>query len=92
MTSQQENERYFSYLTSALPTQTVCYAAFQCNRDQQGALLGNAVVCRGRACLPGIGDAVPLLPGGIVQLNEDAFLDRLQEEIEAIAHWHTMGW
>jgi actin-related protein len=46
--------------------------------------LGNVVVCGGGACLPGI--------GGAGQLNEDAFPDRLREEIEAIVHQHTLGW
>ncbi|KAL3789688.1 hypothetical protein HJC23_003889 [Cyclotella cryptica] len=92
MTSLQENERYFSYLTSAPPAQMVCDAAFRCDRDQQGSLLGNVVVCGGGACLPGIGSAAPLPAGGVAQLNEDAFPDRLREEIEAIVHRHTMGW
>ncbi|KAL7477795.1 hypothetical protein ACHAW6_003594 [Cyclotella cf. meneghiniana] len=90
--SLQDNERYFSYLTSAPPAQMVCDAAFRCDRDQQGALLGNVVVCGGGACLPGIGGAAPLPAGGLAQLNEDAFPDRLREEIEAIVHRHTMGW
>jgi actin-related protein len=94
-----EDERCFSYLTSAPPAQMVCDAAFRCDRDQQGALLGNVVVCGGGACLPGIGGANIMgaavgaaTAGSLGQLNEDAFPDRLREEIEAIVHQHTLGW
>ena len=94
-----DDERCFSYLTSAPPAQMVCDAAFRCDRDQQGALLGNVVVCGGGACLPGIGGAnIMGAPAGAAtagplgQLNEDAFPDRLREEIEAIVHQHTLGW
>jgi actin-related protein len=94
-----DNERCFSYLTSAPPAQMVCDAAFRCDRDQQGALLGNIVVCGGGACLPGAGGAnIMAAPvgattaGSLGQLNEDAFPDRLREEIEAIVHQHTLGW
>ena len=83
-----DDERCFSYLTSAPPAQMVCDAAFRCDRDQQGALLGNVVVCGGGACLPGIGGA----SAAVGATDDDAFPDRLREEIEAIVHQHTLGW
>jgi hypothetical protein len=94
-----DDDRCFNYLTSAPPAQMVCDAAFRCDRDQQGALLGNVVVCGGGACLPGIAGAnvmgAPVgaaTAGPLGQMNEDAFPDRLREEIEAIVHQHTLGW
>ncbi|KAL3798729.1 hypothetical protein ACHAWO_012088 [Cyclotella atomus] len=94
-----DDDRCFNYLTSAPPAQMVCDAAFRCDRDQQGALLGNVVVCGGGACLPGVSGAnvmgAPVgaaTAGPLGQMNEDAFPDRLREEIEAIVHQHTLGW
>ena len=95
-----KNENYFHYLTSAPPAQMVCDAAFRCDRDQQASLLGNVVVCGGGACIMGGGGVGSGMSGpagatggaGVAGGDENAFPDRLREEIEAIVHRHTMGW
>lgn len=99
-----KNDQYFHYFTSSSPAQMVCDAAFRCDRDQQASLLGNVVVCGGGACITGsggvgsgLGGASGALGAGAVAAgspmgDENAFPDRLREEIEAIVHRHTMGW
>ena len=94
------NDNYFHFLTSASPAQMVCDAVYRCDRDQQAKLLGDVVVCGGGACITGATGVVgssALGGGGAVGGSsllgdEQAFPDRLREEIEAIVHKHTMGW
>jgi len=93
------NDNYFHYLTSASPAQMVCDAVYRCDRDQQAKLLGDVVVCGGGACIAGASGVVgsSALGGGAVggaslMGDEQAFPDRLREEVEAIVHKHTMGW
>jgi len=94
------NDNYFHFLTSASPAQMVCDAVYRCDRDQQAKLLGDVVVCGGGACITGASGVVgssALGGGGTVGGtsllgDEQAFPDRLREEVEAIVHKHTMGW
>lgn len=102
------NDNYFHYLTSAPPAQMVCDSAFRCDRDQQASLLGNVILCGGGACITGAagvgsagqsgGAVVPGTDGAVAGVmasmlgDENAFPDRLREEIEAIIHRHTPGW
>eukprot|EP00986_Skeletonema_menzelii_P005983 scaffold2258_cov144-Skeletonema_menzelii.AAC.12 len=94
------NDNYFHFLTSASPAQMVCDAVYRCDRDQQAKLLGDVVVCGGGACITGASGVVgssALGGGGAVGGSsllgdEQAFPDRLREEVEAIVHKHTMGW
>ena len=65
----------------------VCNAAFRCDRDQQAALLGNVVVCGGKACGTGPSrDAAASVLG-----DEHAFPDWLREEVKALLHRRTPG-
>ena len=94
------NDNYFHYLTSASPAQMVSDSVFRCHRDQQAKLLGDVVVCGGGACITGASGVVgsSALGGGAVGGaasllgDEQAFPDRLREEVEAIVHQHTPGW
>jgi actin-related protein len=94
------NDNYFHFLTSASPAQMVCDAVYRCDRDQQAKLLGDVVVCGGGSCITGASGVVgssALGGGGAVGGSsllgdEQAFPDRLREEVEAIVHKHTMGW
>lgn len=64
-------------LTAAPLAQMVCDAAYRCDRDQQGALLGNVVLGGGGSCLGP---------------TEQAFPETLRENIESLIHVHTPGW
>jgi len=55
----------------------VCDSAYSCERDQQGALLGNIVVGGGGSCIGPTDQAVP---------------DRIRESVEALIHQHTPAW
>ena len=55
----------------------VCEAAYRCEREQQGVLLGNVLIGGGGACLGPTEQAVP---------------DTLLEQVEGIIQQHTPGW
>ena len=55
----------------------VCEAAYRCEREQQGVLLGNVLIGGGGACLGPTEQAVP---------------DTLREQVEGIIQQHTPGW
>lgn len=64
-------------LTSATVASMVCDAAYRCDRDQQGVLLGNVVVGGGGSCIGPTDQAVP---------------DFVKDGVEALIHQHTPGW
>ena len=65
-------------LLTAAPVPTmICDAAYRCERDQQGVLLGNVIVSGGGACIGPTEQAVP---------------DTIKEGVETLIHQHTPGW
>jgi actin-related protein len=64
-------------LTSEKMASMICDAAYRCDRDQQGILLGNVVLGGGGACIGPTEQAVP---------------DFVKDSVEALIHQHTPGW
>lgn len=64
-------------LSSATVASMVCDSAYQCDRDQQGVLLGNVVIGGGGSCIGPTDQSVP---------------DFVKDGVEALIHQHTPGW
>jgi actin-related protein len=64
-------------LTSEKLASMVCDAAYRCDRDQQGILLGNVVLAGGGSCIGPTDQAMP---------------DFVKDGVEALIHQHTPGW
>lgn len=62
--------------TSNIP-QKICDTAFACDRDQQGSLLSNIIICGGGSC---------------IGPNNNSMMDYIKYEVEQIIHVHTPGW
>lgn len=71
---------------SSLPSM-ICESAFQCDREQQPQLLGNAILCGGGACL-----ATSVLSSSNTVSDGNAMPERIQLECEAILQAQTPGW
>jgi actin-related protein len=62
------------HITSSPIANMICDAAYKCDRDQQGALLGNVIVGGGGSCMGPTEAAVP---------------DKIREQVEGLIHAHT---
>ena len=64
-------------LSAAPLASMVCDTVYQCDRDQQAALLGNVILGGG---------------GSLLGPTEQAVPETLKEQMEALIHTHTPGW
>jgi Actin len=62
------------HITSSSIANMICDAAYKCDRDQQGALLGNVILGGGGSCMGPTEAAVP---------------DKIREQVEGLIHAHT---